>query len=211
MYCRQNEIGPGDLSAANGGMIPDAIKQETGTGSTMLQPGKQFKLQKPKASEDQQTQRGKLASQVSAGAQPCQKREKPGPDTNLQRQVKSKSKKKNRLGQRARQQLGRAKQAENCPKKTFMVSQTFLWQQCLTENPSAGAVYLGQRALSVLYVDALMLVCYDRPHMVFVAAISLVMALLLCADSTVMAPLNNASAWLWQWLFGQTVASPTLH
>ena len=129
VYRRQNEIDSGDLSAAHVGMIPDAIKQETGTGSAMLQPGQHFELQKLKASDDQQTQRGKLASQVSAGAQPCQQREKSGTDTDLQGQVKSKNKKKNRLGQRARQQLGRAKQAENCPKKTFMVSQTFLWQQ----------------------------------------------------------------------------------
>ena len=129
VYCRLHGIGSGDLSAATLEVIPDAIKQETWTGSVVLQPDKHVKLQKLKASDDQRSQRGKLASQAFAGGQPCHMREKGGNDTGLQGQVKSKNKRKNRLGQRARQQLGRAKQAElveSRPKKTYVVSHTSL-------------------------------------------------------------------------------------
>ena len=119
VYCRLNDTDSGDLSAATLEVIPDVV----------LQPDKHFKLQKPKASEDQQSQRGKLAPLAPADDRPCHKREKREKDTNLQGQVKSKNKKKNRLGQRARQQLGRAKQVqlgELRPKKTFVVSHTSL-------------------------------------------------------------------------------------
>ena len=134
LYRRLCETDSGDLSAGMLGVTPDAGKPGTGTGLAMLQLDKHVKLEKQKASDDQQSQRVKLASQASAGGQPCPKEQQRGKDSDLQGQVKSKNKKKNRLGQRARQQLGRAKQAgldKIRPNRTFMVSHIFLRQHCL--------------------------------------------------------------------------------
>ena len=160
MLCRRlHNVDSGDLLATTLRVIPDATKQ-AGSGSAVLQPDKHVKLQKANTTEHQQSQRGKLASQASAGGRPCHKGEKRENDTNSQGQVKSRNKKKNRLGQRARQQLGRAKQAglgESCPNKSFMVSHTSWKQHYFTDTPLLHGVIMGHRDPSVF---TLMLVWY---------------------------------------------------
>ena len=75
---------------------------------SVLQPDEPVTRHKSKASEDWQSQKGKPAP---AGGQPSQKHKKNGKAVDPQGQGKSQNKKKSRLGQRARQQLGRAKEA----------------------------------------------------------------------------------------------------
>ena len=125
----------GSSSADDSGAWSGASKQETGAASAMPMPDEPVKVHHPKVSneaqalEDLQATKGKLASQPSVGAPPCHKRDKKASDIDLQGHSKSKNKKKNRLGQRARQQLGRAKEAqlfESRPKSAFLVSHVSL-------------------------------------------------------------------------------------
>lgn len=105
-HCRLSDVESGRSTPADSGVTPGAIQPVIPTQS-VLQPDKPGTQHKSKASEDWQSQKGKPAP---ASGQPSQKHKKDGTAVNPQGQVKSKNK-KNRLGQRARQQLGRAKEA----------------------------------------------------------------------------------------------------
>lgn len=89
---------------------------------SLPQPDKPVTPHQSKSSEERPSQKGKPAPAAGRLSQRHKKSRKvddpPG-------QVKSKNKKKNRLGQRARQQLGRAKEAglhEGQPRKGSLVS-----------------------------------------------------------------------------------------
>lgn len=96
------------------------------TASAKLQ--SDAKLHTPETSQrGPQRHRNKLALKPSVTGQSCHKGETETPVTDLHGQLKPKTRKKNRLGQRARQQLGRAKEAQfvkERPRNTFKVDHT---------------------------------------------------------------------------------------
>ena len=120
----------GTSSDADSDVASDALARRQATdamhvrtASAMLQSDAQLHL--PTASQaGTQTHKGQLALKPSVAGQTFHKGETGTSVTDLRGQLKPKVRKKNRLGQRARQQLGRAKEAqavESRPRNTFKV------------------------------------------------------------------------------------------
>lgn len=112
----------GNLSNVDSDVMSDALARTPGTdadpsrtASATLQPDG------PKGPKHREKKRGKLAANSALAGH------KGETGADLRGQIKPKIKKKNRLGQRARQQLGRAKQAQSSEgsfRNTFAVRHT---------------------------------------------------------------------------------------